>query len=758
MSNPVDSKSPRGRPKKKGGFRGTPKQENTTENNMKLQNQSNHGQNINFNIVSNVRDAPLGLSNIGENVCFFNSVIQILYSIPAFQEFIRKLPPVNEVVSTIRDLFAEISTSNVPVRTSRYLQNIGLTNYVFGMQYDAHECFLQLLNKIYPVINDNCMFKVVMLEVTVCENTACNHTLNKTDTGVDLSLNIKDSEDVQTINGNLDDLQNPHVMLLSDYRCDRCNIIGTSSKAVCITHLSDVLIIQLCIFKFRNGVIKKLRPTLHINEEISLWGNTMTLHAIICHEGELANSGHYTSNVKVNDQWYLISDSFVTQQQPQLTYTKRDASVPYILIYKKKINVITCLPNSSNYSSDNNHALSTTQVYTGLSSEIMNRQLLLKELDKQKERINIADEKRRKGNASDRISVSVKQLSQIEGLSKVKSPVKRKLKFRNDTSSKRVRSFRDNLGDSEKKKRREDAKNGMKKIRDNFDHSIKEKIKDSEKKRMKEMRDNIDDAVKEKSKDSDKKKKKEMRDNIDDAVKEKIKDSDKKKKKEMRDNIDDAVKEKIKDSDKKKKKEMRDNIDDAVKEKIKDSDKKKKKEMRDNFDDAVKEKIKDSDKKKKKEMRDNIDDAVKEKIKDSDKKKKKEMRDNIDDAVKEKIKDSDKKKKKEMRDNKKNERYDIFKNVQTCSMVDPSILHTTAFSLIEEEFKNAIQEGPIYVCDICWKFEYKRNMIKLKDLKYDKELYEECHTGKSEMICKGCHNSLLKNKMPMQAQANLKLI
>ena len=87
-------------------------------------------------------------------------------------------------------------------------------------------------------------------------------------------------------------------------------------------------------------------------------------------------------------------------------------------------------------------------------------------------------------------------------------------------------------------------------------------------------------------------------------------------------------------------------------------------------------------------------------------------------------------------------------------MVDPSILETPAFKLIQKEFKAAIQEGPTYICDICWKFEFKKNVIKLKDSKYDDDIYIECHTGKSEWICKNCHNSLKSKKMPMQAQAN----
>ena len=40
------------------------------------------------------------------------------------------------------------------------------------------------------------------------------------------------------------------------------------------------------------------------------------------------------------------------------------------------------------------------------------------------------------------------------------------------------------------------------------------------------------------------------------------------------------------------------------------------------------------------------------------------------------------------------ERNSIFNNIQMCSIVDPSILTTPTFRLIEEDFKSAIQEGP----------------------------------------------------------------
>ena len=58
------------------------------------------------------------------------------------------------------------------------------------------------------------------------------------------------------------------------------------------------------------------------------------------------------------------------------------------------------------------------------------------------------------------------------------------------------------------------------------------------------------------------------------------------------------------------------------------------------------------------------------------------------------------------------------------------------------------------------KFEYKKNVIKLKFLTYNQEVFNRSHTcletWKSEWICKNCYSSFSsKNgKISMQAQAN----
>ena len=91
---------------------------------------------VDFSIIRDP-NIPLGLVNYGENVCFFNSVIQVLYSLSVFRDYINKLrPPVKGVAMKIKNLFSEIETSSEPVRASNYVRYLGLQHEP-GMQYDA---------------------------------------------------------------------------------------------------------------------------------------------------------------------------------------------------------------------------------------------------------------------------------------------------------------------------------------------------------------------------------------------------------------------------------------------------------------------------------------------------------------------------------------------------------------------------------------------------------------------------------------------
>ena len=129
---------------------------------------------IDFSIIP-VKSQPLGLINRpNENVCFFNSVIQVFYSIPECHQYIYQLEPTDDAVSEIKKLFTQIESSTDPISTSVCVQNLGLTDYRFGYQYDAQECMMHLIGKIFPrplnaPVPDNCIFKVSLLSTTTCE-------------------------------------------------------------------------------------------------------------------------------------------------------------------------------------------------------------------------------------------------------------------------------------------------------------------------------------------------------------------------------------------------------------------------------------------------------------------------------------------------------------------------------------------------------------------------------------------------------------
>ena len=113
---------------------------------------------------------------------------------------------------------------------------------------------------------------------------------------------------------------------------------------------------------------------------------------------------------------------------------------------------------------------------------------------------------------------------------------------------------------------------------------------------------------------------------------------------------------------------------------------------------------KEYNKRKRKEKCDNLDDHVKEQLRKYKKKGKKVMRGSLRDDEKEQVTKNDKKRKMEKRLQTLDGRTSIFNNVQMYSVTDPCMLTTPAFRLIKKDFKGVIQEGPIYICDVCWKF------------------------------------------------------
>ena len=103
----------------------------------------------------------------------------------------------------IRKFSKEIEASTVSM--SVYVSYLNLQHY--ESEYDAHKCLLQLVQKIYTSIKDNCIFKIDKFESTLCND--CGHITSNNGVCIDWSLHLVNSSNVQTIRGMLHQLMDP---------------------------------------------------------------------------------------------------------------------------------------------------------------------------------------------------------------------------------------------------------------------------------------------------------------------------------------------------------------------------------------------------------------------------------------------------------------------------------------------------------------------------------------------------------------------
>ena len=250
-----------GRPRKSRLFKGTP------QKNLSIPSRSNLD-NIANQTTSDNEDSLLGLRNDAENVCFLNSVIQILYHLNLLQDYLQNNRCANNVSRSIRCLFNEIKNSLVPVKTSSYLSSFSFPGYLRWQQFDSHECLLHLLDNIYPDRSNDCPFNVQTVKSMHCESPGCNNLTVKVNNEFYMPLNVDDSGYCQTITSMLE--ATTAMQYVADYRCERCHITGSSFEKIDILNEPDILIFLLCIFRFEGMTQKRVIPSVNIEENLDV--------------------------------------------------------------------------------------------------------------------------------------------------------------------------------------------------------------------------------------------------------------------------------------------------------------------------------------------------------------------------------------------------------------------------------------------------------------------------------------------------------
>ena len=91
---------------------------------------------------------PVALKNSGENVCFFNSVIQILYSLLEIRLHVLSTALNNNVITQLRRLFRKMQSDKI-VHTYPIVLDLHMPQYHNREQIDASEVVSYLLENCY---------------------------------------------------------------------------------------------------------------------------------------------------------------------------------------------------------------------------------------------------------------------------------------------------------------------------------------------------------------------------------------------------------------------------------------------------------------------------------------------------------------------------------------------------------------------------------------------------------------------------------
>lgn len=180
---------------------------------------------------------------------------------------------------------------------------------------------------------------------TVCPQ--CKHVSPKTDSFLQLSLDLDASADRSSVNSLLERMRKVEKLDAKNlWECEKCRKKVRAERATSISKAPNVLVVHLkrFAFTFVGGTMRrtKLKNPVAIGGEtlvlpISTGGakETYDLFGVLIHRGASVHSGHYIAYVKcaANRFWYETDDEVVRRIKPEAVLANKDA---YILFYAKR--------------------------------------------------------------------------------------------------------------------------------------------------------------------------------------------------------------------------------------------------------------------------------------------------------------------------------------------------------------------------------------------------------------------------------------
>lgn len=312
--------------------------------------------------VSDESKPPLvgaGLTNLG-NTCFLNAVLQCFTHTVPFVEGLRScahnLPCGRDsddfcvICALHHHVDLSLANPGKAVSPLRLVENLKYFSSFFQryQQEDAHEFLQCMLDKVDTSLLDSRstlngtlvkqIFGGRLISKLRC--CSCNHSSDSYESIVDLSLEIKD---VDNLPHALESFTMVEKIGGSDtkFTCEGCKEEVLAEKQFMLDQAPSIATFHLKRFKSDGSYVEKidkhvayplefdLQPYLSGNQDTSVQLK-YELYAVVVHVGLTATSGHYFSCVRsCPDKWYKLDDSKVTRVGEDYVLSQE----AYILFY-----------------------------------------------------------------------------------------------------------------------------------------------------------------------------------------------------------------------------------------------------------------------------------------------------------------------------------------------------------------------------------------------------------------------------------------
>ncbi|KAK1906561.1 Ubl carboxyl-terminal hydrolase 18 [Dissostichus eleginoides] len=228
-----------------------------------------------------------------------------------------------------RVLSAMRKDTSRPAPHHAFLHSLDLNRIRLGMQHDADEVFLSILNLLQHQMDD--------------KHLTLNTYL--------LSLPLHVKEDHDSLEGCMTSFfEHQELRGINCCFCAKCEKKTPSKKGVKLLSLPRILSVHLKRFRNSNGYTRKLDCRITFPETFDFAETVKeafssdfnqndckyTLHAVVVHSG-YASSGHYTAYVRHrgNQCWYYADDSHVHQVSWKEVQRSYGGITAYMLMYRR---------------------------------------------------------------------------------------------------------------------------------------------------------------------------------------------------------------------------------------------------------------------------------------------------------------------------------------------------------------------------------------------------------------------------------------